>query len=171
MAYEVLGKNAPLNAAGYKGEPGEKGEKGEKGLRGEAEYPRSIEVGPAFDDGVAPSAVDINISPDNGDNESYAGWMTALKSGAITISTDAPSGRYKSASLSVPLAKVLWYRYHIVGPGKLSDVRLESDGGTAVFTCQWDGLNGNAPAIAYDALVVFEYIADDRKSFLEEDEY
>lgn len=172
MAYEILGKNAPLNVEGYKGEPGEKGEKGEKGLRGEDEYPRSIDVGPAFDDGVASSAVDINASPDNGDNESYAGWATALKSGAIAISTDSPSGRYKSASLSVPLAKVLWYRYFIVGPGKISDVRIESgEDGFAVFTCQWGGLNGDAPAIAYDAVVVFEYIADDRKSFLEEDEY
>lgn len=170
MAYEVLGKNAPLTLAGYKGEPGEKGEKGIEGLRGEAEYPRSIDVGPAFDDGVAPSAVDINIASENGDNESYAGCATALKSGTITISTDSPSGRYKSPSLSVPLAKVLWYRYYSVGPGKISDVRLESDGGTAVFTCQWDGLTGDVPFIPYDALVVFEYIADDRKSFLEEDE-
>lgn len=167
MAYEILGKNAPLNLAGHKGEPGEKGEKGEKGLRGEAEYPRSIDVGPAFADGVDLSAVDLNISPENGDNESYAGRMTALKSGALTISTDSPSGRYKSASLSVPLDKVLWYRYYIVGPGKISDVRLESDeDGDAVVTCQWDGLNG-AVFITYDALVVFEYIADNGRSFLE----
>ena len=171
MAYEILGKNAPLDLAGSKGEPGEKGEKGEKGLRGEAEYPRSIDVGPAFDDGVAPSAADINISSDNGDNESYAGWATSLKSGVLSISTDSASGRYKSASLGIPLAKIIWYRYFIVGPGKISDVRLESgEDGEAVFTCQWGGLNGDVPAIAYDALVVFEYIADDQKSFLEEDE-
>ena len=170
MAYEILGKNAPLDLTDFKGESGEKGEKGEKGEPGEAEYPRSIDVGPAFDDGVAPSAVDLNVSPDNGDNESYAGWMTALESGTLSIDVSSPSGRYKSASLSVPLDKVLWYRYVIVGPGKISDVRLESDGGTAVFTCQWDGLNGDVPAIVYDALVVFEYIADDRKSFLEEED-
>lgn len=171
MAYEILGKNAPLALAGYKGEPGEKGEKGEKGLRGEAEYPRSIDFGPAFEDGVAPSAVDINVSPDNGDYESYAGWLTALKSGAISIDVTSPSGRYKSASLSVPRAKVLWYRYVIVGPGKISDVRLESGtDGFAVVTCQWDGLNGDIPAITYSALVVFEYIADDGRSFLVEDE-
>ena len=171
MAYEVLGKKSPLDLAGYKGEPGEKGEKGENGLRGEAEYPRSIDVGPAFDDGVSPSAVDINVASENGDNENYAGWMTALKSGALTISTDSPSGRYKSDSLGVPLAKIIWYRYYIVGPGKISDFRLESsEDGSAVFTCQWDGLNGDVPAISYDALAVFEYIADDRNSFLEEDE-
>ena len=172
MAYEVLGKKAPLDLAGYKGNPGEKGEKGEKGLRGEAEYPRSIGVGPAFDDGVAPSAVDINVSPDNGDYESYAGWATALKSGTISIDVSSPSGRYKSTSLGVPLAKVLWYRYFIVGLGRISDVRLESGAdGYAVFTCQWNGLTGDVPAITYDALVVFEYIADDRSSFLLEDEY
>lgn len=171
MAYEILGKNAPLALAGYKGDPGEKGEKGEKGLRGEDEYPRSIGVGPAFDDGVAPSAVDLNVSPDNGDYESYAGWMTALKSGVISIDVSSASGRYKSTSLSVPLDKVLWYRYAIIGPGKISDVRLESDAdGYAVFTCQWGGLNGDVPAITYDSLVVFEYIADDRSSFLVEDE-
>lgn len=171
MAYEVLGKKAPLDLAGYKGEPGEKGEKGEKGLRGEDEYPRSIDVGPAFDDGVGNSAVDINVSPDNGDNETYAGWMTALKSGTISIDVSSASGRYKSASLSVPLDKVLWYRYFIIGPGKISDVRLESgEDGYAVFTCQWGGLNGDVPAIAYSALVVFEYLADDRSSFLVEDE-
>ena len=170
MAYEILGKNSPLALEGYKGEPGEKGEKGEKGLRGEDEFQRSIDVGPAFDDGVSPSAVDINASPENGDNENYAGWATAFKSGAITISTDSPSGRYKSPSLSVPLDKIIWYRYYIAGPGKLSDVRLESDGGTAVFTCHWGGLNGSAPAIAYDVVVAFEYIADDRRSFLLEDE-
>ena len=171
MAYEVLGKKAPVDLAGYKGEPGEKGEKGEKGLRGEDEYPRSINVGPAFDDGVDPSAVDLNVSPDNGDYESYAGWMTALKSGVISIDVSSASGRYTSASLSVPLDKVLWYRYYIVGPGKISDVRLESGAdGYAVLTCQWDGLNGDVPAIAYSALVAFEYIADDRSSFLVEAE-
>ena len=170
MAYEILGRTAPLALTGYKGEPGEKGEKGENGLRGEDEFPRSIDVGPAFDDGIDASGADINVSSENGDNEQYAGWAAALKSGAIAISTDSPSGRYKSPSLSVPLAKIIWHRYFIVGPGKISDVRLESDGGTAAFTCQWDGLNGAAPAIAYDALVVFEYIADDQKSFLEEDE-
>lgn len=170
MAYEVLGRTVPLDLEGYKGEPGEKGEKGIEGLRGEAEYPRSIDVGPAFADGVSPSAVDLNVASENGDNENYAGWMTALKSGALTISTDSPSGRYKSDSLGASIDKILWHRYYIVGPGKISDVRLESDGGTAVFTCQWDGLNGDVPAISYDAVVVFEYIADDRKSFLEEDE-
>ena len=170
MAYEVLGKNAPLNLAGYKGEPGEPGEKGIEGLRGEDEYPRSIDVGPAFDDGVAPSAVDINVSSDNGDNESYAGWMTSLRSGVLSIDVSSPSGRYKSASLGTTLDKILWYRYYIIGPGKISDVRLESEDSTAVFTCQWGGLNGDVPAITYDALVVFEYIADDHESFLVEDE-
>lgn len=169
MAYEVLGKKSPLNLAGFKGEPGEKGEKGEKGLRGEDEFPRSIGVGPAFDDGIENSAVDINVASINGDNESYAGWMTALKSGALAISVDSPSGRYKSASLSAPLAKVLWYRYFIVGPGKISDVRLESgEDGYAVVTCQWT--QGAVPFIKYDALVVFEYIADEGRSFLVEDE-
>ena len=120
MAYEVLGKKAPLDLAGYKGEPGEKGEKGEKGLRGEAEYPRSIDVGTAFDDGVAPSAVDVNVASDNGDNETYAGWMTALKSGAISIDVSSASGRYKSASLSVPLDKIIWHRYYIVLFGGMS---------------------------------------------------
>lgn len=170
MAYEILGKNAPLALAGYKGEPGEKGEKGEKGLRGEAEYPRSIGFGPAFEDGVAPSAADVNVASDNGDNESYAGWATALKSGVISIDVSSPSGRYKSTILGAPLAKILWYRYYIVGPGKISDVRLESEGSTALFTCYWGGLNGDVPAIPYSALVVFEYIADDMRSFLVEDE-
>lgn len=170
MAYEILGKNAPLDLAGYKGDTGEKGGKGIEGLRGEAEYPRSIDFGPAFEDGVAPSAVDVNVSPDNGDNESYAGWMTALRSGALSIDVSSASGRYKSGSLGVPLDKVLWYRYYIVGPGKISDVRLESEGSTALFTCHWGGLNGAAPAIPYSALVVFEYIADDNESFLVEDE-
>lgn len=171
MAYEVLGKKSPLNLAGFKGEPGEKGEKGEKGLRGEDEFPRSIGVGPAFDDGIENSAVDINVASINGDNESYAGWTTALKSGTLSIDVSSPSGRYKSASLSVPLAKILWYRFFIVGPGKISDVWLESgEDGYAVVTCQWGGLNGAVPFITYDALVVFEYIADDRESFLVEDE-
>lgn len=170
MAYEILGKNAPVDLKGHKGEPGEPGEKGEKGLHGEDEYPRSIEFGPAFDDGIENSAVDINVSPLNGDSETNAGWMTALKSGALAISVDSPSGRYKSASLSVPLAKVLWFRYYTVGPGKISDVRLESGAdGYAVVTCQWT--QGDVPFIKYDALVVFEYIADEGRSFLvEEDE-
>lgn len=169
MAYEILGKTAPVDLAGYKGEPGDKGEKGEKGLRGEDEFPRSIGVGPAFDDGIENSAVDINVSPYDGDNESYEGWMTALKSGALAISVDSPSGRYKSDSLVAPLDKVLWYRYFIVGPGKISDVRLESGAdGYAVVTCQWT--QGDVPFITYDALVVFEYIADYGRSFLVEDE-
>ena len=170
MAYEILGKTAPLDLAGSKGEPGEKGEKGEKGLRGEAEYQRSIDVGPAFEDGVAPSAVDINVSPGNGGGESYAGWATALKSGVISIDTSSPSGRYKSTILGAPLDKIIWYRYYIVGPGKISDVRLESEGSAALFTCHWGGLNGAAPAIPYSALVVFEYIADDMRSFLVEED-
>lgn len=172
MAYEVLGKNVPLDLASYKGEPGEKGEKGEKGLRGEDEFPRSIDVGPAFDDGVDASAVSINVASENGDNETYAGWMTALKSGAISIDASSASGRYKSASLGAPLDKILWYRYFTVGPGKISDVRLETgEDGTAVVTCHWGGLNGDVPFTTYDALAVFEYIADDTESFLvEEDE-
>lgn len=170
MAYEILGKNAPVDLKGHKGDPGDKGEKGEKGLRGEDEYPRSIDVGPAFADGVDLSAVDINVSPLNGDSEANAGWMTALKSGTIAISVDSPSGRYKSDSLVAALDKVLWYRYYIVGPGKISDVRLESGAdGYAVVTCQWT--QGDVPFIKYDALVVFEYIADEGRSFLvEEDE-
>lgn len=169
MAYEILGKNAPLDLSDYKGESGEKGEKGIEGLRGEEEFPRSISVGPAFADGVDASAVDINVSPLNGDNESYAGWMTALKSGTLAISVDSPSGRYKSDSLVAALDKVVWYRYYIVGPGEISDVRLESgEDGYAVVTCQWT--QGDVPFIKYDALVVFEYIADDGRSFLEDDE-
>ena len=173
MAYEIVGKTAPVDLAGYKGEPGEKGEKGEKGLRGEDEFPRSINIGPAFDEGVVdPSAVDTNVSPDNGDNENYAGWMSELKSCKIAIDAASAIGRYKSASLNVPRDAVIWYRYFIVGPGKISDVRLESgEDGYAVFTCHWDGLKGDVPFITFDALVVFEYIADGGRSSLEEDEY
>ena len=171
MAYEILGRKTQFSLADSKGEPGDKGIQGEKGLRGEAEYPRSIDVGPAFDDGVGASAVDINVSPDNGDNEFYAGWMTRLRSGALRISTDSASGRYKSDSLGIPLDEVLWYRYYIVGPGKISDVRLETgEDGKAVFTCQWDGLDGDVPFITYGALVVFEYVADEYESFLVEAE-
>lgn len=171
MAYEILGKTTPAALAGHKGEPGEKGEKGIEGLRGEDEFPRALDVGPAFDDGVAPSAVDINVSPYNGDNELYAGWLTGLKSGALAISVDSPSGRYKSPSLGAALAKIIWYRYCIVGPGKISDVRLETgEDGDAVVTCQWDGLNGDVPFITYGALVAFEYIADDTDSFLDLEE-
>ena len=164
MAYEIVGKTAPVDLAGYKGEPGEKGEKGEKGLRGEDEFPRSINIGPAFDDGVAPSAFDINVSPDS--------WMSELKSCEIAIDVASAIGRYKSDSLNVPRDAVIWYRYLIVGPGKISDVRLESgEDGYAVFTCHWDGLKGDVPFITYSALVVFEYIADGGRSSLEEDEY
>lgn len=54
-------------------------------------------------------------------------------------------------------------------PGEISDVRLESgEDGYAVVTCQWT--QGDVPFIKYDALVVFEYIADDGRSFLEDDE-
>lgn len=170
MAYEVLGKKAPVDLAGSKGDAGEKGEKGEKGLRGEDEYPRDINAGPAFEDGVAPSAVDLNVSPVTGDYERYTGWMTSLRSGVLSVDVSSASGRYKSDSLGVPLDKVLWYRYYIVGPGKISDFRLESEGGSAVFTCQWDGLNGDVPFITYSALVVFEYIVADAESFLVGDE-
>lgn len=171
MTYEILGRKTRFDLTGSKGDPGEKGEKGEKGLRGEDEYPRSIDVGPGFDDGVINSAVDINVSPLNGDYETNAGWMAELKSCKIAIDVASTIGRYKSDSLNVPLAKVLWYRYFIVGPGKISDIRLENGAdGYAVFTCQWDGLNGDVPFITYDALVVFEYIADDHTSFLVEEE-
>lgn len=171
MAYEVLGRKAPLDLAGGKGDTGEKGKKGIEGLRGADEYPRSIRTGTGFGDGVAPSAADINVAPYNGDNESYAGWMTALRSGSISITVSSPSGRYKSDSLGASLDRILWYRYYIVGPGKISDVRLENgEDGKAIFTCQWDGLNGNVPFFAYDALVVFEYIADDTDSFLDLEE-
>lgn len=170
MAYEILGRKTRFDLAGSKGEPGEKGEKGEKGLRGEDESVRSIDVGPAFDDGLTNTAVDINISPLNGDYETNAGWMSKLKSCKIAIDVASAVGRYKSASLNVPLTKIVWYRYFIVGPGKISDIRLETgEYGDAVFTCQWDGLNGDVPFINYDALVVFEYIVDDQKSYLVED--
>lgn len=170
MTYEILGRKARFDLTASKGEPGDKGEKGEKGLRGEDEYPRSIDVGPAFADGVGASGVDINISPDNGDNENYAGWMTELRSGVLSIDVSSTSGRYKSDILGVPRDEVLWHRYFIVGPGNISDVRLESEGGSAVFTCQWDGLKGDVPFITYSALVVFEYIVADHESFLVEDE-
>lgn len=171
MAYEILGRNTQFDLDDGKGETGDKGIQGEKGLRGEDEYPRSIDVGPGFTDGVGASAVDINVSPDNGDNESYAGQLTLLRSGALSIDITSAVGRYKSDSLGVPLNKIVWYRYFIVGPGKMSDVRLESgEDGTAVFTCQWDGLDGDVPFITYSALVVFEYISADWESFLVEAE-
>lgn len=170
MAYEILGRKTRFDLTASKGEPGEKGEKGEKGLRGEDESVRGIDVGPAFDDGTTKTAVDINISPFNGDYGTNAGWMSELKSCKIAIDVSSAVGRYKSDSLNVPLAKVLWYRYFIVGPGKISDVRLETgDDGYAVFTCQWDGLKGDVPFITYDALVVFEYIVDEQKSYLVEE--
>lgn len=170
MAYEILGRQTRFDLTGSKGEPGDKGEKGEKGLRGEDESVRSIDIGPAFDDGITQTAVDINVSPLNGDYETNAGWMSNLKSCKIAIDASSAAGRYKSDSLWVPLDKVIWYRYFIVGPGKISDVRLENgDGGYAAFTCQWDGLKGDVPFITFDALVVFEYIVDDHKSFLVEE--
>lgn len=170
MAYEILGRKTRFDLTASKGEPGDKGEKGEKGLRGEDEYPRSIDVGPGFADGVINSAVDINVSQLNGDNETYAGWMSKLDSCKIAIDIASAAGRYKSDSLWVPLDKVLWYRYFIVGPGKIGDVRLETgEDGYAAFTCQWGGLNGDVPFIKYSALVVFEYIVDDHKSFLAEE--
>lgn len=170
MTYEILGRKTRLDLAASKGEPGAKGEKGEKGLRGEDESMRSIDIGPAFDDGTTSTAVDINVSPNNGDNENNGGWMSTLKACKIAIDVASAAGRYKSDSLWVPLDKVLWYRYYIVGPGKISDVRLETgDYGYAVFTCHWDGLKGDVPFIKFDALVVFEYIVDDHKSFLVEE--
>lgn len=170
MAYEILGRKTRFDLTASKGEPGEKGEKGEKGLRGEDESVRSIDVGPAFDDGIANTAVDINVSPSNGDNETSAGWMATFKDCKIAIGIASAAGRYKSASLGTPREKVLWYRYFIVGPGKISDIRLESgEDGDAFFTCQWGGLNGDIPFITFDALVVFEYIADDQKSSLVEE--
>lgn len=162
MAYEILGRKTRFDLTASKGEPGEKGEKGEKGLRGEDESVRGIDVAPAFDDGITNTAVDINVSP--------AGWMSELKSCKIAIDVSSAVGRYKSASLNVPLDKIIWYRYFIVGPGKISDIRLETgEDGYAVFTCQWDGLNGDVPFITYDALVVFEYIVDNQKSYLVEE--
>lgn len=170
MAYEILGRKTRFGLTGSKGEPGDKGEKGEKGLRGEDESVRSIDVGPGFDDGVINAAVDINVSQLNGDSESYAGWMSRLESCKIAIDVSSAPGRYKSDSLWLPLDKVLWYRYFVVGPGKISDIRLENgEDGYAAFTCQWDGLKGDVPFITYDALVVFEYIADDHTSFLVEE--
>lgn len=170
MAYEVLGRKTRFDLTASKGEPGEKGEKGEKGLRGEDESVRSLDIGPAFDDGTTSTAVDINVSPNNGDNENNGGWMSTLKSCKIAIDVASAVGRYKSDSLNVPLTKIVWYRYFIVGPGKISDVRLETgDDGYAVFACQWDGLKGDVPFITYDALVVFEYIVDDQKSYLVEE--
>lgn len=170
MAYEILGRKTRFDLAGSKGEPGEKGEKGEKGLRGEDESVRGIDVGPAFDDGITNTAVDVNVSQLNGDNERNCGWMSRLKSCKIAIDVSSAAGRYKSASLWVPLDKIIWYRYFIVGPGKISDIRLETgEYGYAVFTCQWDGLNGDMPFIEYSALVVFEYIVDDHTSFLVEE--
>lgn len=170
MAYEILGRKTRFDLTGSKGEKGDRGEKGEKGLRGEDEYPRSIDVGPAFDDGITTTAVDVNVSQLNGDNERTCGWMSRLNSCQIAIDVSSASGRYKSSSLSAPLDKVLWYRYFIVGPGKISDIRLENgDDGYAVFTCQWDGLKGDVPFITYSAFVVFEYIADDHTSFLVEE--
>lgn len=170
MAYEVLGRKTRFDLTASKGEPGDRGEKGEKGLRGEDEYPRSIDVGPAFDDGTTSTAVDINVSPNNGDNENNGGWMSKLDSCKIAIDITSAAGRYKSDSLCVPLDKIIWYRYYIVGPGKLSDIRLETgDDGDAVFTCYWGGLKGDIPFIKFEALVVFEYIADDHSSFLAEE--
>lgn len=170
MAYEVLGRNAQSDPP-----DDSKGEKGIQGLRGDTESVRSIEVGPSFGSGVTPTAADINVSPYNGalDNlyngERNAGWMSTLSSGAISIDVSSASGRYKSDSLGTPIDKIVWYRYDIVGPGKISNVRLESgEDGNAVFACQWDGLKGDVPFLPYDALVVFEYIADDGDSFLVE---
>lgn len=171
MAYEILGRNAqsepPENS---KGDTGDKGEKGIRGMRGDNESPRRIEVGPGFYEGVGtgPTAADINVSSQTG-SDPYAGWMSVLSAGAISIDVSSASGRYKSDSLGAPIDKIVWYRYYIVGPGKISDVRLESgEDGKAVFTCQWDGLNGDAPFLTYNALVVFEYIADDGNSLLED---
>ena len=168
MAYEVLGRNAQAEAP-----DDSKGEKGIQGLRGDNESPRSINVGPGFDNGVdastptAPTAADINVSPYNGygyvvNNGRTAGWMSTLSSGAILIDVSSASGRYKSDSLGAPIDKILWYRYYVVGPGKISDVKnKKGEDGNAVFACQWDGLKGDVPFLTYDALVVFEYIADD----------
>ena len=169
MAYEVLGRNAQAEAT-----DDSKGEKGIQGLRGDNESPRSINVGPGLGGGVDATAADINVLPNSGydyagNNERYAGWMSTLSSGAISIDVSSASGRYKSDSLGVSIDKIVWYRYHIVGPGKISDVRLEKgEDGNAVFACQWDGLKGDVPFLPYDALVVFEYIADEGNSLLED---
>lgn len=169
MAYEILGRNAQAEAP--EDSKGDKGEKGIRGLRGDNEAPRSIDVGPGFDGGAGamPTAADINVSPYVGTDERSAGWMSTLSSGAIQIDVSSASGRYKSNSLGAPIDKIVWYRYYIVGPGKISDVRLENgEDGNAVFACQWDGLKGDVPFLTYYALVVFEYIADDGDSFLVE---
>lgn len=165
MAYEVLGRNVQSEPPeDSKGDTGDKGEKGIQGIRGDNESTRSIDVGPGFDNGVA----DINISSQSrGDR--YANWISVLSAGTISIDVSSASGRYKSDSLSVPIDKIVWYRYYIVGPGKISDVRLENgEDGKAVVTCQWDGLKGDAPFLTYNALVVFEYIADKGNSLLED---
>lgn len=166
MAYEVLGRSTQAESPDdSKGDTGDKGEKGIQGLRGDDEHVRSIDVGPGFDGGagaITPTAADINVSSDNGNAERNAGWMSTFSGASIRIDVSSASGRYKSDSLGVAVDKILWYRYYIVGPGKISDVRLENgEDGTAVFTCQWDGLKGDAPFLTYDALAVFEYIADD----------
>ena len=163
MAYEVLGRNTQSEAP-----EDSKGEKGIQGLRGDNESTRSIDVGPGFGDGLGVTAADINVSSQSG-SDRYAGWISVLSSGAISIDVSSTSGRYKSDSLGAPIDKIIWYRYYIVGPGKISDVRLErGEDGKAVFTCQWDGLNGDVPFLTYNALVVFEYIADDGDSLLED---
>lgn len=165
MAYEVLGRNAQSEPPeDSKGDTGDKGEKGIQGMRGDNESLRSIDVGPGFDAGAA----DINISSQSrGDR--YASWISVLSAGTISIDVSSASGRYKSDSLAAPIDKIVWYRYYIVGPGKISDVRLESgEDGNAVFACQWDGLKGDAPFLTYNALVVFEYIADKGNSLLED---
>lgn len=171
MAYEVLGRNAQAEAPeDSKGDTGDKGEKGIRGMRGDNESPRSIDAGPGFDKGAGATvtAADINVAQGNG-VDTYAGWMSVLSAGTISIDVSSASGRYKSDSLAAPIDKIVWYRYYIVGPGKISDVRLESgEDGKAVFTCQWDGLKGDAPLLTYNALVVFEYIADDGNSLLED---
>lgn len=173
MAYEVLGRNANSEPPeDSKGDTGEKGEKGIQGMHGDNESPRSIDVGPGFDKGAGaiPTAADINVSQQIG-SDHYAGWMSTLSSGAISIDVSSASGRYKSDSLGAPMDEIIWYRYYIVGPGKISDVRLESgEDGKAVFTCQWDGLKGDVPFLTYDSLVVFEYIAiaDEGNSLVED---
>lgn len=175
MAYEVLGRNAQAEAPeDSKGDTGDKGKKGIQGLRGDNESARSIEVGPSFDNGagVSPSvgttAADINVSSQSG-SDRYARWISVLSSGAISIDVSSASGRYKSDSLGAPIDKIVWYRYYIVGPGKISDVKLESgEDGNAVFACQWNGLKGDVPFLTYNALVIFEYIADEGNSLLED---